>query len=179
MSYTLQLDIKGNNFSKAISLNLGKGVYSRSFTVEELNDSLLSHWNSTPGTVTELEARVVSTIYSSPQTTEVSPVISLKATTYQPVSKTLYLYGTASPKGTDLNNALRLTPQTDPTVFVYQGMLSAGTLKFITTLGQEIPSYNMGADSTKIAVPRSGWRTISAMGIASKTPATAKSSGRS
>ena len=150
MSYTLQLDIKGNNFTKALSLNLGKGVYSRSLTVEELNDSLLSHWNSTPGTVVDLEARVISTIYSSPQTSEVSPVISLKATPYQPVSKTLYLYGTASPKGTDLNNALRLTPQTDPTVFVYQGMLSAGTLKFITTSGQEIPSYNMGADTTKI-----------------------------
>ncbi len=150
MSYTLQLDIKGNNFSKALSQNLGKGVYSRSFTVEELNDSLLSHWNSTPGIVAELEARVVSTIYSSPQTTEVSPVINLKTTPYQPVSKTLYLYGTASPKGTDLNNALRLTPQTDPTVFVYQGMLSAGTLKFITTSGQEIPSYNMGADTSKI-----------------------------
>ena len=150
MSYTLQLDRKGNNFSKAISLNLGKGVYSRSFTVEELNDSLLSHWNSTPGTVAELEVRVVSTIYSTPQTSETSPVISLKATPYQPVSKTLYLYGTASPKGTDLYNALRLIPQTDPTVFVYQGMLNAGTLKFITKLGLEIPSYNLGSDTTKI-----------------------------
>jgi len=150
ISYSLQLDIKGNNFSKALSLNMGKGIYSRSFTVEELNDSLLSHWNCAPGTAAELEVRVISTIYSSPQSSETSTNISLKATPYQPVSKTLYLYGTASPKGTDLNNAFQLIPQTDPTVFVYQGMLNVGTLKFITTKGQEIPSYNMGADTTKI-----------------------------
>ena len=99
ISYSLQLDIKGNNFSKALSLNLGKGIYSRSFTVEELNDSLLSHWNCAPGTAAELEVRVISTIYSSPQSSETSTNISLKATPYQPVSKTLYLYGTASPKG--------------------------------------------------------------------------------
>ncbi|MEI6556212.1 MAG: SusF/SusE family outer membrane protein [Paludibacter sp.] len=150
ISYTLQLDIKGNNFSKALSLNLGKGIYSRSFTVEELNDSLLSHWNCTPGTTAELEVRVVSTIYSSPQYNEISAVISLKATPYQPVSKTLYLYGTASPKANDLNSPLGFKEQADPTVFVYQGMLNAGTLKFITTKGQEIPSYNMGSDTTKI-----------------------------
>jgi hypothetical protein len=150
ISYRLELDKKGNNFAKAIGFNMDKGTYSKSFSTEELNDSLLSHWNFTPGSVAELEARVVSTIYSSPQTSETSPIITILATPYQPVSKTLYLYGSASPKGTDLNNAIRLSPQTDPTIFVYQGMLNAGTLKFITTLGVEIPSYNMGSDTTKI-----------------------------
>ena len=150
ISYRLELDKKGNNFAKAIGFNMDKGTYSKSFSTEELNDSLLSHWNFTPGSVAELEARVVSTIYSSPQTSETSPIITILATPYQPVSKTLYLYGSASPKGTDLNNAIRLSPQTDPTIFVYQGMLNAGTLKFITTLGVEMPSYNMGSDTTKI-----------------------------
>lgn len=150
MSYVLELDIKGNNFSKAVSLNMGKGTYSRSFLVEELNDSLLRHWKCTPGIATELEVRVVSTIYSTPQSSEVSPVISFKVTPYQPVSKTLYLYGSASPKGNDLNSPLEFKVQTNPTVFVYQGMLNVGTLKFITTKGQEIPSYNLGADTAKI-----------------------------
>jgi len=150
ISYRLELDKKGNNFAKAIGFNMDKGTYSKSFSTEELNDSLLSHWKFTPGSAAELEARVVSTIYSSPQTSETSPIITILATPYQPVSKTLYLYGSASPKGTDLNNAIKLSPQTDPTIFVYQGMLNAGTLKFITTLGVEMPSYNMGSDTTKI-----------------------------
>lgn len=150
MSYQLQLDIKGNNFAKAINLDMGKGTYSRSFSSQELNDSLLSHWKLTPGVVNELEVRVISTIYSTPQTNVTSPVVTLKVTAYQPVSQTLFLYGTASPRGTDLNNPLGLIPQTDPTIFVYQGMLNAGTLKFITTTGQVLPSYNMDADTTKI-----------------------------
>jgi len=150
ISYRLEVDKKGNNFSKAIGFEMGKGTYEKSFLVQELNDSLLSHWKFTPGIAAELEVRVVSSISTSPQTIETSPVINVSATPFQPVSTTLYLYGTASPKGTDLNNAVKLIPQTDPTVFVYQGALSAGNLKFTTTLGAEIPSYNLGADTTKI-----------------------------
>ena len=150
ISYKIEIDKKNNNFAHPITLKMGKGLYIRSFTAGELNDSLLIHLGCTAGSVAELEARVVSTIYTTPATSEISPVLSFSVTPYKPVSKTLYLFGSASPKGTDLNNAIALKAQTDPGIFVYQGMLSAGTLKFITTLGQEIPSYNMGADTTKI-----------------------------
>ncbi|MFT3752844.1 MAG: SusF/SusE family outer membrane protein [Paludibacter sp.] len=150
ISYTIQIDKKGNNFSKAIIEDMGKGIYAKSFTVGALNDSLLTRWGCTPGTATDLEARVISTIYSTPTMNDTSAIVTINVTPYQPVSKTLYLFGTASPKGTDLNNALKLTAQSDPTVFIYQGALNVGTLKFITTLGQELPSYNMGADSTQI-----------------------------
>lgn len=152
ISYVLQIDKKGNNFTNAITEDMGKGIYVKSFTVGELNDSLLNRWVSTPGTETELEARVISTVYSTPSVNDTSAVITILATPYQPVSKTLYLYGSASPKGTDLNNALALTPQSDPTVFVYQGSLAVGTFKFITTKGQLLPSYNKGDDSTKLAL---------------------------
>ena len=152
ISYVLQIDKKGNNFTNAITEDMGKGIYVKSFTVGELNDSLLNRWVSTPGTETELEARVISTVYSTPSVNDTSAVITILATPYQPVSKTLYLYGSASPKGTDLNNALALTPQSDPTVFVYQGSLAVGSFKFITTKGQLLPSYNKGDDSTKLAL---------------------------
>lgn len=150
ISYLIQVDKKGNNFSKAITQDMGKGIYAKSFSVGALNDSLLSRWNCTPGVVAELEARVISTIYSTPAVNDTSAVVAISVIPYQPVSKTLYLVGSASPKGTDLNNALKLTAQADPTVFVYQGALNVGTLKFITTLGQELPSYNFGADTTQI-----------------------------
>ncbi|HEY5507841.1 MAG TPA: SusE domain-containing protein, partial [Paludibacter sp.] len=57
ISYLIQIDKKGNNFSKAVSLDMGKGIYTKSFTVEQLNDSLLIHWAATAGTAVELEAR--------------------------------------------------------------------------------------------------------------------------
>lgn len=150
ISYLIQIDIKGNNFSKAITEDMGKGIYAKSFSVGALNDSLLSRWNCTPGVVAELEARVISTIYSMPAVNDTSAVVAISVIPYQPVSKTLYIIGDASPKGWNADNALALTPQSDPTVFVYQGSLAVGSFKFITTKGQFLPSYNKGTDSTKI-----------------------------
>jgi hypothetical protein len=113
---------------------------------------LLSRWNAVPGTAVTLEARVISTIYTTPVSGETSPVITVSVTPYQPVSKTLYIIGGASPNGWSADNAIELAPQADPTVFVYQGSLGVGTFKFITTKGQFLPSYNKGADSTKIVL---------------------------
>ncbi len=152
ISYSLQVDKKGNDFSKAITFDMGKGIYAKSFNVGDLNDSLLIHWQCTPGTAVDLEARIISTIYSTPTAGETSPVINVSVKPYQPVSKTLYLYGSASPKGTDLNNALELKPQSDPTVFVYLGSLGVGSFKLITTLGQLLPSYNKGTDNNHIVL---------------------------
>lgn len=152
ISYVLEVDKQGNNFADAARFDMGKGKYNKEFTVGELNDSLLTRWNGTPGTAMNLEARVISTVYTSPATGETSPVISISVTPYQPVSKTLYIIGSASPNGWSADNALELTSQADPTVFVYQGGLGAGTFKFITTKGQFLPSYNKGADNTKIVL---------------------------
>jgi len=150
ISYLIQVDKKGNNFSNAITQSMGKGIYAKSFSVGALNDSLLTHWGSTAGTATDLEARVISTVYSTPAVSDTSAVVTISVTPYQPVSKTLYIIGDASPKGWSADNALALIPQSDPTVFVYQGALSVGSFKFITTKGQFLPSFNKGADSTKI-----------------------------
>jgi starch-binding outer membrane protein SusE/F len=150
ISYTLQVDKKGNRFSNSISLDMGKGIYLKSYNVGALNDSLLTHWSITPGSAADLEARVIATVYSEPVIKDTSNVLTISVTTYKPVSKTLYLFGSASPKGTDLNNALQLKAQSDPTIFVYQGVLGTGNLKFITTLGQLLPSYQMGANASRI-----------------------------
>ncbi|MBB3188140.1 SusF/SusE family outer membrane protein [Microbacter margulisiae] len=151
IAYVLQIDKKGNNFASAIQFNMGKGVYTKSFTVAELNDSLLNHWKFQPGIAAQLEARIIDTVYSQPIVNDVSPLLTMNVTPYQPVSKTLYLVGSASPNGADVNNAIVMTPSaTDPTIFTYQGLLNAGSLKFITTLGQVLPSYNEGADSTHL-----------------------------
>ncbi|MDD4489422.1 MAG: SusF/SusE family outer membrane protein [Paludibacter sp.] len=152
ISYVLEVDKQGNNLANPIRFELGKGKYSQVFLTGELNDLLLTRWNATPGTAITLEARVISTIHTTPATGETSPVISIRVTPYQPVSKTLYIIGSASPNGWSADNAIELTPQADPTVFVYQGSLGVGTFKFITTKGQFLPSYNKGADDTKIVI---------------------------
>ncbi len=151
ISYQLQVDKKGDNFATPIKLDMGKGIYARAFTVAALNDSLLTHWNAVPGSEIQLEARVISTIYTTPTTSETSNIVELTVTPYQPVSKTLYLLGSAAPNGWSADKASVMTPSaSDPTVFVYQGALSVGEYKFITSLGQFLPSYNKGADDGHI-----------------------------
>ncbi len=149
ISYILKIDKKGNNFANPASFAMGKGVYSKSITVAELNDYLLNTWKVTPNAVAQLEAKVEATISSNPETKDMAG-FSFSATPYQPVSKTLYLIGSASPNGWDAGKALALTPQSDPTLFTFQGTLNAGELKFITTSGQFLPSYNKGADDSHI-----------------------------
>jgi len=150
ISYQLQVDKKGSNFANPVNFEMGKGVYTKSLKVEELNNYLLNTWKVTPNVVTQLDARVVATIYANPEMKETSPLFSFSVTPYMPVSKTLYLTGSASPNGSDAGKALAMSPQSDPTVFVYQGVLNSGDLKLITTLGQLLPSYQKGADDSHI-----------------------------
>lgn len=108
ISYLLQVDKKGNNFASPVNFEMGKGIYAKSLKVEELNNYLLNTWKAAPNVVTQLDARVVATIYSNPETKETSPEIIFSVTPYMPVSKTLYLIGNASPNGWDVNKALAL-----------------------------------------------------------------------
>lgn len=150
ISYKLQIDIKGNNFANPVSFEMGKGAYTKTLTNEDLNNYLLNTWNSTAGVATQLSARVVATVSTVPVTTDTSSELHFTATPYLPVSTTLYLLGSASPNDWDAGEALPMTPQSDPTIFVYQGTLTSGEMKFITTSGQILPSYQRGADDSHI-----------------------------
>ena len=151
ISYVLQVDKAGNNFSNPHTFEMGKAVYTKSFLVSQLNSSLLQEYGAIAGVTFNMEARVVATINTTPQTQQISPVVSIKVTPYEPVSKKLYIFGDATPNGWDASKAIELTPDGgDPTVFVYKGALSSGQYKFLTTSGQLLPSYNRGSDDNHI-----------------------------
>ncbi|MBE0651302.1 MAG: SusF/SusE family outer membrane protein [Bacteroidales bacterium] len=151
IAYLLQIDKKGDNFANPLQFDMGKGAYSKSFMVSEFNDYLLNHWNVPAGTVVQLEARVVDTVFSDPKVTDVSKTVEISASPYQPVSTTLYLIGDATSAGWDATKAVALSPtKTDPTTFAYRGLFNAGNFEFITTLGKMLPAYIQGADTTKI-----------------------------
>lgn len=151
ISYQLQIDIKGNSFANPVKFDLGKGVYTKNLSGAELNDYLLNFWKVSPNTATQFEARINAVIHADTEIKDVSAISTFSVTPYQPVSSTLYLTGSASPNGPGVSNALAMAPSSnDPTTFVYQGTLSAGEIKFITTLGQLLPSYQKGADDSHI-----------------------------
>jgi hypothetical protein len=151
ISYTFQIDKKGNNFANPIVIDLGKQVYSLSYTVGQLNDSVLNHWSIAPGTAADFEARIIANVAGSSLPPQISNTKEIGVTPYQPVSSTLYIIGGATLTGWDNNKAEALTTDpANPGGFIYQGTLLPGNFKFITTLGSFLPSYNMGADSSKL-----------------------------
>lgn len=151
ISYVLQIAKQGSAFADALSMDMGKAVYEKSFSVAEFNALLLGHFGLEAGAETAFESRVVATVYDSPVKTATSPVVAFNATAYEPVSSTLYLFGSASSAGWNAANAIELTPDEDnPTIFSFRGALGTGEFKFITTLGNLLPAYVRGADDNHI-----------------------------
>ena len=151
ISYTLLLDIAGNQFGQAISLEMGKASNSKKYTVQDLNALLLQQWSVVPSSEVTLEAKVQLEVANHPELAASSEPIQVQIKTFKPVSTTLYLIGDAAPNGWDNNNAEPLQPSlSEPGVFTYRGQLRAGEYKFITSLGSFLPSYNKGANSTTL-----------------------------
>ncbi len=151
--YTLQLAKQGTNFANPITEIIGKAIYTRKFSVQELNDSLLNHFNALPGQVFTLEARIIATTQDNGVASETSSAITISVTPYKPVSATLYLLGDVAPDGWDNTKAIPLTAvPNSPGAFKWTGKLNAGNFKFITTLGQWLPSYNKGSDNSTMVL---------------------------
>ncbi|MGQ1889551.1 SusF/SusE family outer membrane protein [Thermophagus sp. OGC60D27] len=150
ISYNLEIDREGNNFDSAMNYNMGKAVYIKSFSHQELNALLLEHLGVTGGEQVVLDVRITANVTDENVDAQ-TDVIQVKVTPYEPVSETLYMIGDATPNGWSADNATMLTPDiSDPTTFTYKGALSEGELKFITDIGQFLPSYNKGADDNTL-----------------------------
>ena len=151
VTYVLQLDKKGNNFSHAITNNIGKAVYSVSYTNGNLNALLSANWSAPADTMFMLEARVYTILGDGTMPGDTSAVITINVTPYKPVSKSLYIIGSATATGWDAGAADSLTPDaTIPGEFHYSATLTPGEFKFITVKGSFLPSYNKGADSAHL-----------------------------
>lgn len=151
ITYTFELDREGSNFSKGIKIRLTQGRNSVSYKTGELNRILLEEFGVEPYASVNLEARVTADVHSDKVQPQVSETLKLKITTYKPVSSTLYLIGSAAPNGWSADQATPMNVVSGTAGgFVWQGMLSPGELKFITTLGSFIPSYNKGDDNATL-----------------------------
>lgn len=153
IDYTFQLDKQDGNFENGLSLEMGRNNFEKSFQNEELNDLLIDKFGVTPLTETTFQYRVIARVATDALEAQVSPVETISIKTHKPITKTLYLIGGATPGGWSADDATEMKPVTNtPKAFSWTGSLSAGELKFITTLGEFLPSYNKGADDTKLVL---------------------------
>lgn len=153
-TYLFQLDIADNDFETATNpITIPEGVRSISFTSAQLYDYIVEKWNRPAGQLSQIEGRVVAKVdgpqfkYPEIATTKVS------VQTYIPQSQPLYIFGSATPSGTNLNLAVKMNEVSNGRIYTYKGELKQGNFKFIMNLGSDLPSLNRG-DKDSVLVLR-------------------------
>lgn len=140
IAYTLELAESGTDFADpCVVKDAELQTYNWAPTVDQLNNLLLRNIGILPGETVSLDAKVTARV-DGIENDQVA-MVSFTATTYEPVTETLYLIGDATPNGWSADDATEMT-RTDNGVFTWTGNLAAGNFKFITNLGQFLPSYN-------------------------------------
>lgn len=145
-TYLFQIDVADNEFATATEpVELGANQ-SVSFTAGELYNLIVEKWGRTAGQPVRIEARVAAKVHGPYfKYPEIATTV-VTVTTFVPASRSLYMTGTATDGGTDLFNATMLDELSNGRIYSWRGTLNPGTFKFITELGQELPSYNRGDD---------------------------------
>lgn len=137
--YRLELAKQGDSYDNGyIAVNGATQTYSWKKNVEETNDLMLNTFGAAEGGTVHMMARVVA--YGEGFEEQMAESF-FDVTTYKPVSKELYLIGSATPAGWTLENAVALKREA-PGKFKWEGTLSAGEFKFLCSNSAWTPSYN-------------------------------------
>ncbi|NDW11051.1 SusF/SusE family outer membrane protein [Dysgonomonas sp. 520] len=153
ISYQFQLALNETDFQDGITYELGKGSSATSmvYTNESLNATLLDSLGVEPNTEVYIKARVIATVLSEGIEPQITEPIMVKIKTYKPISKNIYILGSAAPNGWNADEATQMNVVSGTVGgFTWQGRLNAGEMKFITTLGDFLPSYNKGDAEYKL-----------------------------
>ena len=138
------LDIIREGVDEIYSEDLGRRVYNTSYTHKELNDILTSILDAAPGIETEYTIRITATVTDHPELTQTSE-LKMDISTYQPVSRTLYLL--TDNGGWNPSSAISMTRTADG-FFTYESMMDACEFRLITTSGQLWPAYVSNGQTT-------------------------------
>lgn len=147
ISYRLEIAKAGTDFANAYVVDLGTSTYQWTKKTEELNQLLNSHLGVAYNEQAALEARVTAVV-AGMEGKKQQATTTFSVRTYQPVTPVLYLIGDATPNGWSADKATAME-STDKGIFTWTGKLKSGSLKFITTLGEFLPSYNRDATATE------------------------------
>lgn len=156
LKYFFRMDILGKNFGKdmaktspdytTITEELPEGVFTKSYTVKQLNSLLLKHFKRPGGSVTNLEVQIIAQVDggSQFQLPEVSTT-NFAVTNYSLGPLPLYMVGDAISGSWDYNTGKSLPEITERTIYNFIGDFSVGSFKVIEEKGSELPSYDPAA----------------------------------
>lgn len=151
LTYFFRMDIVGNNFgegkdpavSTTITEEIPAGVFTKSYTVGQLNALLLKNFKRPGGVVTNLEVEIIAQVNNSKQyqKPEVS-IGSFSATSYSPGPLPLFMVGDAITAGWDYSKGKSFPEITERTIYSFVGDYAVGAFKVIEKSGSELPSYD-------------------------------------
>lgn len=156
LTYFFRMDIVGNNFgegaapgtSTTITEEIPAGIFTKSYTVGQLNSLLLKNFKRPGGVVTNLEVQIIARVDNSAQyqLPEVS-TSSFAVTSYSPGPLPLFMVGDAVSGGWDYSTGKSLPEKTERTIYNFTGDFSIGSFKVIEKPGSELPSYDPAAEN--------------------------------
>lgn len=151
ISYQFQITLAGKDFTEGITYDLGKNVLQMLYSNETLNSLLIDSLGVTAGSETKIQARVTATVLAGSVQPQTTASLTVKVKTYKPVPMALYMIGDAAPNGWNADDATKMNVVNGTAGgFTWQGHLKSGELKFITTPGAFLPSYNRGETETTL-----------------------------
>ncbi len=152
--YIFRMDIAGNDFETVVEPIIAQdGVFSISFTNEELYTYVVEKLGGVAGQETAIEGRICAKVLGPKF---VYPEIAIQQViiqTYVPKSMPLYMIGTATDAGMDISKAILLTEVSNGRVYTWKGALKQGEYKFIYSQESMLPSLNRG-DADTVLVKR-------------------------
>lgn len=151
ITYIFEMAVANSNFENSYVQELLQGDSRVAFSNNQLNDILVDSFLVQPNESVEIEARVIANVHAEGVAKQVTDVKSITVKTFKQIASDIYLIGDAAPNGWSADNATKMnTIASEPGGFVWQGRLNAGELKFITKLGDFLPSYNKGEDDNSL-----------------------------
>lgn len=150
--YIFRLDIYGSDFktsTEPIEIE-ADGELSVSYSHKELNDLIIKKWGYYAGDDVKLQARVVAKVTGPKFVYPEISTVDIEAKTYIVAPKPLYLIGDATSAGFDPTKVIKLTEEEIGVFYHWKGTMTSGSFKFITTVGQLLPSLNKGTDSNTL-----------------------------
>jgi starch-binding outer membrane protein SusE/F len=150
IAYSLQFDATETaNFSTALSIELGKNVTSKNYTVRDLNSVMVNLLGVGIDESSKLSIRIKAVVLGQDFDPEYSNAISFTATTYDatellPPYNKLYIVGGATPGGWNINAPDSMTRDlADHFIFRFNAVMTEDDFKIPVAAGNWTTDYYM------------------------------------
>ncbi|WP_029905370.1 SusE domain-containing protein [Prevotella sp. 10(H)] len=137
-SQKLIIDIAGNNFESAVTL---EDITSKAYSHQQLTDLLKNQWSKRAGGLVKMEAKVIA-VNTELTRDPVEKTFKFNVENNYKLPENIYPIGSAAPAGWDMNAMVALVQdEKNPNLFVFEGELHEGELKFPTVKGDWLADF--------------------------------------